>query len=357
MAKVHKVNFTPATGAEAVFELKNVLTGSGWSVVSSSNGTTFSAGDNITSSTSLAGSNRWFIVQEPTGVGGRQWCFQRTSDNATWRVKISPLNGFGGGTPSTTRVPSATDEGVILGAGTDASPTGAQLLPTDNTYKFHAISESTAVGPSGNQAYGFWAFANITGGVNVVDIETIIMQEPLATGSYPSLVGTRTSTTSGDADPALYACGYDNAGRKFILGPNIGFSPSTSTQHLAGTTGESDNTIKYFFDYQSAAGAFTNGDEVDGVTQIFRFLGTSPVSSPAQDILVPLRFGRYGTSIPANGSNFGRSTSVGFKGTTHFIRKSSVDRGVSNTINLSTNAYIQLNQLLIPWPENIVPSF
>ena len=354
MAKNYKVNFTPATGAEAIFELKNILTGSGWTIVSSSNGTTFSAGDNITSATSLAGSNRWFIVQEPTGVGGRQWCFQRTSDNATWRVKISPLNGFGGGSASLTQVPSATDEGVIIGSGTDASPNGGQLLPTDNTYKFHIVSDNTAIGPAGNQAYGFWAFANITGGTAVGDIETIIMQEPLATGSYPALVGTRAATTSGDADPALYACGYNSIGYKFILCQNIGFSPSTSTQHLAGTAGESDNTIKYFFDYQSAAGTFTNGDEVDGYGQAFKYLGTSPVSS--QDVLVPLRYGRLGASIPGTFS-FGRSTSVGFKGATHFIRKSSVARSISDTVNLTTNAYIYLNDLLIPWPENVTPSF
>lgn len=354
MAKNYKVGFAPATGAEALYELKNILTGSGWTVVSSSNGTTFSAGDNITGTTSLAGSNRWFIVQEPTGVGGRQWCFQRTSDNATWRVKISPLNGFGGGSPSTTRVPSATDEGVIIGSGTDASPTGGQLLPTDNTYKFHIVSDNTAIGPAGNQAYGFWAFANITGGTAVGDIETIIMQEPLATGSYPALVGTRAATTSGDADPALYACGYDSLGYKFSIAGAVGFSPSASTQHLAGSSAEANNTIKYFFDYQSAAGTFTNGDEVDGYGQAFKYLGTSPVSS--QDVLVPLRYGRFGTSIPGV-FNHGRSTSVGFKGATHFIRKSSVARSISDTVNLTTNAYIYLNDLLIPWPENVTPSF
>lgn len=350
MAKNYKVNFTPATGAEAIFELKNILTGSGWTIVSSSNGTTFSAGDNITSSTSLAGSNRWFIVQEPTGVGGRQWCFQRTTANTTWRVKISPLNGFGGGSASLTQVPSATDEGVILGTGTDASPTGAQLLPTDNTYKFHVISENTAIGPAGNQAYGFWAFANILGSTAAADAETIIMQEPLATGSYPALVGTRTSTTSGDADPALYACGYDGTGYKYtLLGGGASFS------QLAGVTTEANNTIKYFYDYQSASGSFTNGDEIMGYVQQFTNLGTSPVS--AADVLIPLGYGRYNVAAGSVSGFNGRTTFVGFKGMTHFVRKSSVGRSTSDTINLTTNAYIYVGQLLIPWPENVVPNF
>lgn len=354
MAKNYKVNFTPSTGAEALYELKNILTGSGWTVVSSSNGTTFSAGDNITSATSLAGANRWFLIQEPTGVGGRQWCFQRTTANTTWRVKISPTKGFGGGSASLSQVPSATDEGVIMGSGTDASPTGAQLLPADAAYKFHIISENTAIGPVGNQAYGFWAFANITGGIATVDLETLIMQEPLATGSYPALVGTRASTTSGDADPALYACGWDSNGYKFILCAEVGFSPSTSNQHLAGSSAEGNNTIKYFYNYQSGAGTFTNGDEINGYGSCVVFLGTSPVSSA--DVLMPLAYGRYPASI-TGGQAFARGTLTGFKGMTHFVRKSSVNRSISDTVNLTTNAYIYLNDLLIPWPENITPVF
>lgn len=350
MAKNYKVNFAPATGAEALYELKNILTGSGWTVVSSSDGTTFSAGDNITGATSLAGSNRWFIVQEPTGVGGRQWCFQRTTANTTWRVKISPLNGFGGGSASLTQVPSATDEGVIFGSGTDASPTGGQLFPTDATYKFHIISDDTAIGAAGNQAYGFWAFANIIGSINVSDLETLIMQEPLAVGSYPALVGTRDVTTSGDADPAIYACAYESAGRKFYL--NNGNNGALA--HLAGCFTDTDNTIKYFYDYQSAAGTLTNGDEIMGYRQGFYYLGVSPVSS--EDILLPLTYGRYATGVDTSYLH-PRASLTGLKGMTHFVRKSSVARSTSDTVNLTTNAYIYLNQLLIPWPENVTPVF
>lgn len=347
MAKNYKVNFQPATGAEAMFELKNVLTGSGWTVVSSSNGVTLSSGDAMTS-TSLAASNAWFLVQEPSGIGGRQWCFQRTTANTTWRVKISPGAQFSGGSPSATRVPSATDEGVINGSGTDASPTGAQLFPTDNSYKFHIISDDTAIGPAGNQVYGFWAFTNIVGGIADVDMETIIFQEPLAVGTYPALVGTRASTTSGDADPVLYACSWESGGLKFAL------QGGNTAAYLAGVTTETNNTVRYFYDYQSLSGSFTAGDEAGGFYQNVWGYGQNPTS--AQDVLLPLVYGRPGAGV----TNFwlaARSTFVGFKGVTNFLRKSTVARSNSDTVNLSTNAYVYVGDLLIPWPENITPVF
>lgn len=350
MAKNYNVNFTPSTGAEAMYELKNVMTGSGWTVISSSDGSTFSAGDNITSPTSLAGSSRWFIIQEPTGAGSREWCFQRTSDNATWRVKISPYGGFGGGSPSLTQVPSATDEGLIVGSGTDASPTGGQLFPSDGTYKFHMVSDNTAIGPAGNQAYGFWAFANIIGSIAGTNIKTLIMQEPLAVGSYPSLNGTRAATTSGEADPAIYACAYDGSGYKTYL--NYGNNGSLSK--MAGSYTENDNTVKYFYSYQNASGSFTNGDEILGFQQGVGYLGVSPVSS--EDVLMPLAYGRYATGVNTPPYH-ARATYTGFKGMTHFIRKSSVNRSASDTVNLTTDAYIYANQVLIPWPENVTPVF
>lgn len=357
MAKSYKVNFTPTTGAEAMFELKNVLTGSGWTVVSSSDGTTLSSGDAVTS-TSLANTRAWFLIQEPTGIGGRQWCFQRTTANTTWRVKISPNAGFSGGTPNSGSVPSATDQAVVVGSGTDASPTGGQLFGTDGTYKFHIIADNTAIGPAGNQAYGFWAFSNLIGNTNVyANIATLLMQEPLAVGTYPALVGTREVTTSGDADPAIYVCAYESGSRFLFFASEQSPVSPFPVGRLGGTSSDGEQLFKYYNSYQNSTGTFTGADEVLASPQTStKFLNVTPTTS--EDVALPFNLGRQGTGInTAAGTYFARTTNVGWKGATHFIRRRMTNRGLTDTINLSTNAYIYLYELLIPWPENVTPNF
>jgi len=154
MAKFTSVNNLPATGAEAVYRLKQTLVNASWSVKASSDGTTYnSTGDQITGTTSLAATNAWFRIQDP-GTR-REFVFQRTTNNTLWRIKFSESSKFTGGTPGVTQVPSATDEGVIFGSGTDASPTGAALFNTDATYRCHAIAFSDAVATN---VYSFFFF-------------------------------------------------------------------------------------------------------------------------------------------------------------------------------------------------------
>lgn len=190
MTKYYDVNTTPANGPTAIVSLVGVLTASGWTIISSSNGSLYTSGDTYANNTDMANNYSWLIAQEPTGVGGREWCFQRISSNTSWRVKVSPHIGFTG-SATATQTPFASDQGIIWGGGTDASPTGTELFPSDGTYTFHSIAESTSIGPSGNEGYGFWAFANLTGDTSSTTGRTFICQEPLASGSYEPLVGTK----------------------------------------------------------------------------------------------------------------------------------------------------------------------
>ena len=64
--------------------------------------------------------------------------------NLLWRVKFSYSAGFTGGTPGATRVPSATDEGLYLGSGTDAAPTGTAMFAADAGYRFHCAAGGAA---------------------------------------------------------------------------------------------------------------------------------------------------------------------------------------------------------------------
>lgn len=340
MAKVYKVNFSPSTGAEAIYELKNVLTGSGWTVISSSDGNTVSNSDLITSPTTMTNQNAWFVIQEPIG-SNRQWCFQRTTSNLSWRVKISVNAGFSGGNASEAIVPSATDEGIIWGSGTDASPTGATLFDADNTYRFHIIADDTGIGPTGNKTWGFWAFSNIAGDTSNSGLGTIICQEPLAVGSYPALTGSRAATTSGEADPAVYGIGFNSSGYYLFI----------YTSYLLGHSIETNNTFKMFYNYQNNSGSLTYADDVLNGTYSVPNLGTHPNTN--QDITVPIFFGRQGSGT---GATHGRTTFVGWKGISHFLRRKMVLRATGDTINLSDNAYIYWGDLLIPWPNGVTPS-
>jgi len=155
---------TPATGAVAWYEFKEQLKSSGWTVESSSDGTTYnSSGDQISSGSSgangFANTNAWVRLRSPVGAGGAEFVIQRGTGNTVWRLKYSMTAGFTGGSPGATQVPSATDEVLLWGTGTDASPSFGTLMTTDNTYRWN-------VGADGAAPYGFWAGAFPNGGGN-----------------------------------------------------------------------------------------------------------------------------------------------------------------------------------------------
>lgn len=191
---------TPTTGAVAMFNLKELLKTAGWTVMSSSDGTTYNAGgDQISSGAAgangMANNNAWFRIRSPAGAGAVEYIFQRGTTNLVWRGKRSRTAGFTGGSPSATQTPSATDEGTFLGGGTDAAPTFAGFHTTDNTYRWN-------VGADNASPYGWWAGAFTTGGGA---IHAVLAHDPL-TGTEP---------TDADQFMGIMACtgqsGYSNA--------------------------------------------------------------------------------------------------------------------------------------------------
>lgn len=341
MTKYYSVNkeYAAGEGDLAIYDLVSVLTASGWTIQSASNGTNFDAGTTYWSSTSL----QWVTVREPSGPGGREWCFEQVGNNYTWRVKVSPHAGFTG-SATNTQTPYAPDQGIIWGSGADNAPGGATLFYTGNRFKFHAIAESTPVGPAGNQAYGFWAFHNLASAMSETTNFGLICQEPMVVGSYPALTGSRTNTTSGEADPCIYSAVYEGGGyslNSYVHGyndSNVGCS------------------FKHFYKYQNASGSLTFTYDVGGTSgpsyQSYpRLVNVHPCNG--QDTNLPFMVGRMGysgvgvvTTVVAN---------VGLKGTCNFLKIRGTNRSTGNVINLTTDAYIYVSELLIPWPENIVP--
>lgn len=115
--------------AEVLYNLKTVMKANGYTVLSSSDGATYNAsGDAITSVAEMETANAWFRIRQPTGgvaphAGVREFTFQVITTTEL-RIKYSLSAGFIGGVPGILRTPSASDERLVAGAGTDASPTG-----------------------------------------------------------------------------------------------------------------------------------------------------------------------------------------------------------------------------------------
>ena len=129
------VNNTITNHGDVFYQIKELLKTVGWVVQSSSDGLTYNAsGDIITSGGAGAGgmnnTNAWYVLAHPTLDGYQRYlCLQIGSSKNNIRYKIS-WTPFNGGSPGILRVPSATDERVLYGSGTDASPNMTAILDT-----------------------------------------------------------------------------------------------------------------------------------------------------------------------------------------------------------------------------------
>ena len=122
------VNWTPVTGS----------TGSG--------GLYSSAGIPITSAAQLLNPGAWWVLAghryyDSGAYYQRSLCFQ-VNGSGGLRVTVSPRLGFVGGSPGLTTVPSALDERVLWGGGTDSSPTYAALWPSTGSWAQARYSEA-----------------------------------------------------------------------------------------------------------------------------------------------------------------------------------------------------------------------
>lgn len=304
MAKFSDVN-TIGTGAAAMFKLKEVLKAAGWTVPRSSDGLTYNAGgDQITVATSGAGgmenNNAWYVVREPGDR--REWCVQRGTTNRSWRIKYSADDKFTGGSPGVSQTPSATDEQIIVGSGTDASPVFATTYhAVDSAYRIHIIANSTPIGG----VYPFVMFGTVTPGSTFAGGG--LWQEPMAPGSYDPA----------DADPCVV--GYSSAGgsldQVFSTGSRCWLAYGTGSQvWLSSMTGVNAT-----------------------------FVGSLP------DDLVS---GKDLNGRPLYSGNSGGTRVKGY-GATMAIKGPS--RAYPATANRATDAYVYLGNVVVPYADNTEP--
>jgi hypothetical protein len=143
-------NNHPPTLTASIFLWKQFMVSSGWTVSSSSDGSTYNpSGDVITSPSNgaggLANKGTWFVLKQPNNT--RSFCVQRNIYNYDylWRIKYSVV-GFTSGSPGSQRTPTAAnnDQVLILGAGTDASPIFTAISLNNTTLQIGVDGYSNA---------------------------------------------------------------------------------------------------------------------------------------------------------------------------------------------------------------------
>jgi hypothetical protein len=291
--------------ANVFYKVKTVLKAAGWTVPTSSDGLTYSSSadvitHNSTGAGGLANSNAWYVVREPGGR--REWCIQHVSTALVYRIKYSPFARFVGGTPGILRVPSATDEGTPLcGAGTDASPTGANFFNSTNL-RLHIVANSTPIGA----CYPFLMWVTLTPGVT--EQAGALWQEPMAPGSYDVA----------DVDPCIVGAGTGGGSLSSML----------------------SNSSRAWFAYGTGSATFVT--MTSGVNATFT--GTlAPDLASGKDVNGrPIYTGTAASNVRVKGYG----ATVAIKGP---------PRAWPSTANRTTDASVYLSNLVLPYPDNTEP--
>jgi len=318
MAYQYTTNVTVTTWAGVIWSLKQSLVAAGWVVQSSGTGTsgTYNAsGDSLPTAASFAAIRAWFVIRDPSGAGGRSFCFQADSAGANtfFRIKYSQSAGFSGGTPNANTVPSAADEVVLRGTGTDAAPSFQQIYNGGSpalTYS-QVLCETAAPYP----------FAAVTYRNGLVGTEGIVGMD--------SLVG----TAAGDLDPV---CTLVSRGAADSLGAAL-FGTDTSsparTWFAKGTGAQG---------FQPVAGLCLY-DTVNGIVAP-NGLGTNVLTT--KDDLIPVVYGRSSAlSLPR-----------GYKGISSLLRWTGTLRSSGDTLSVSSSRdFLIMGGCALPW-NGTVPS-
>lgn len=309
MAILTSKNTTPATGAVAIYNLKQFLKTAGWTVQASGDGLAAygAASDVITTGAAGAGGfgqvKAWFRIRMPGST--REFCIQAGNATTNIRVKYS-VAGFTGGTPSATNAPTATDEIVIpnLAGGTDAAPTGANFIGTINKVSYWADNAS----PYGWGMVGWSAVSATTFG---------FMLEAMAPGTY----------NAADTDPYVFQS-YPNSAN---FGAFASFSSSAGNTNygwLAAPGTASSFVAIPFYSY----GGTTYNIPVNAQAPVNPFNG--------KDDTLPTPFIRDAV-VAAPG---------GYKGTGVYTRLLITNRANLTTLSVSTTAdRIVFGGISIPW--------
>src|SRR3954471_4281185 len=339
MANAFVLNQFPTTYGQAMSLLADMLVGAGWTYKGSGDGLAgYSAAGNVFTNTvsgaALSWSNpkAWARLQDPAAA--REFILQH--DNATnARIKYSAASKFTGGAPSATVTPSAADERVLRGGGTDAVPTyGAHF--TTNVLLGASIFQGFA---RGSAPYGFWF-----GGLETFAgaKQAFVMLDPVE-GAAPE-----------DTDPVVVRVAHANA--CVATGSDMGRSggnpaPWTVAPGVAieGSFAHMDVARTAFVYVQPMQWAWAlDGRAVTGGTQLVSVAGAqlgfvNPFNGKYDAL--PMLYTRIQAGATANAGNKGWST---------MMRWTGVPR-VSFSDTFDSRNWICLGSVWLPWDGTTQP--
>jgi hypothetical protein len=214
MSFTYSVNQRPNTGGYAMYLVLANFIAAGWTVRTSSDGTTYKStpGSQITSGATgangMANDKAWFRIQDPGG--GREFVVQRgTGGNLNWGIKYSVAAKFTGGSPSATQVPTATDEVKILGDITGVTQTYARLWGFDGQINLHMGMGDASI------HYAFWMF-----GIQIATTNAS------TAGSW--MMDYVTGADTGDLDPTVHYSNNTTGDLRLVAASPVAFCYFTS---------------------------------------------------------------------------------------------------------------------------------
>lgn len=317
---VNAYQYQITSGSEAMYNLKQALSSSGWKVSGSSNAVVFSANaDILVSGAMLETSGAWFTVVAPDDT--RQWSFQRGTNNQTWTILRSKA-GMSGSVAATT--PPSDGQAANLANGVTIFQTAAPF-----TWLVSTISSSTVDQISSS----FYAFS-VSGSSNVVP--TVIYDEALLTGSYNSL----------DQDPFVSFTGYRAAGFTIAEG-SVQFDSSIynalganrSFKRVRHNMPSPANQGSSHFGYYSQA----DGNVIIPTSTAIKDMNTSPYDS--KETITMAAYGRSNAGTYSYSGFWGYATNVKYLGT-------GASRTSGQTMNTGTKYFILAAGLWFPWDSS-----
>jgi hypothetical protein len=350
MAYVGVSNVTVANGAGTyLYTLKESLKLALWDVLSSTNGGSFSGGDNLPTAASFAVAGAWARVREPGGVGKREYILQNgTLNGVNAIIKYSRADGFTGGSPSATVAPTTGggDGIVMVGTGTDASPV-SNVLANATGYVSAVASDTASPG-----VYGCFAWYLVGYTVAPVASVRVALTEAVAPGSTSSL----------DQDPT------------WRFGSSQGATFGTAAQQLnpqqLGTwwIGPDVTGIGFWQAYGLAGEVYNTGGQTgipiarnaSSTTQVVYPIGAFTSVSPydGREPMYPLLVGQAGlTTTPAVPARIAKGYTTG-------VATFAATHNLLDTFNLNTSdpkiaislASGTLVSVAMPWLTNVIPT-
>jgi hypothetical protein len=393
MANQFLTNQTPATFAYCMYDLMKVMNQAGWSIMAWSDGTTVHNTGTIPGpyqqgagspdpvfpltgafpntgaggAGGLDNSRAWFVVRQPPGTGSaqpgnsvaapyggnRMLVFQRTtSDDLSWRIKYSvgPTSGHASQyqfASNATTTPSlfntaAQDEVLLIGGGSDASPTFTLCFinAQRGTSRFHSMANdglTFEVAP-----FGVWC-AVWNAGAGFFPMFGFIF-EPLQPGTTapgepePYVIGVD-ENQSVSSQNGCFVLSIGNAASTFFTQAGNGGSAGSWFRY-----GQSNQTFQRLcpltFSYIDVSLGVVN--TVPGMSFRGNPLSTNPINS--DDDLFPIAYGR-----PASFGGIG-----GYKGVGSMMKWNSAVRATGDTQAQATvRDRIIIGVVSVPWDGSV----